>query len=263
MKQLYIIPDKEKINESLELAKEYNATFEYNDFYVPELLDDTEKTEQLIQFYLNLDRDVSNDTMHGAFFDITIHSDDPLIRQVSEDRIRKSMSIASKMGIRAVIFHTGRLAGFRVNYYIKNWLNKNEIFFRQLLKDYPNVDIYMENMFDEAPDILAQFAENMKDEPRFGVCFDYAHASITDVSCDEWIKQLAPYIKHMHINDNDLCDDLHDELGLGKIDWENYTELIDKYNIDSSVLVEIKNIKLQKNSIQYMIKNGIYPMNKK
>lgn len=67
----------------------------------------------------------------------------------------------------------------------------------------------MENMFDEAPDILAGLAERMKDIENFGICLDYAHAMLSKCPGDEWVRTLAPYIRHMHINDNDLENDLH------------------------------------------------------
>ena len=43
MKKLLIIPKRDNIEESLRLSKEYNANFEYNDFFLPFVLDDEEK----------------------------------------------------------------------------------------------------------------------------------------------------------------------------------------------------------------------------
>ena len=68
--------------------------------------------------------------------------------------------------------------------------------------------IFMENMFDEEPDMLAQIAEKMQDEERFGVCFDYAHAQVFGDNIDDWMLQFGRFVKHMHINDNDLKNDL-------------------------------------------------------
>lgn len=36
MKSLYIIPDRERIKESLMLGEKYGAHFEYNDFFCPQ-----------------------------------------------------------------------------------------------------------------------------------------------------------------------------------------------------------------------------------
>lgn len=100
MRQLHIIPDRKRIEETLELAEEYHAVFEYNDFFHPAVLDDKKKIDELVSFYIKQPRDRSRDTMHGAFLDITIHSEDSMIRQASGHRIRQSMDIARDMGLR-------------------------------------------------------------------------------------------------------------------------------------------------------------------
>lgn len=259
MGQLYMIPDKNRMEETLELAEEYNAAFEYNDFFKPEVLESGAKIQELVSLYLKQPRGCSNDTLHGAFFDITIHSTDPQIRRISEYRVMQSMDIARDMGLRGVVFHTGRLQDFREENYIRNWLDRNEEFFREVISKYPKQQIFMENMFDEAPDILLRLAERFKDEARFGICLDYAHATISRTAEEEWIKELAPYIRHMHINDNDLINDLHLEVGTGKIDWSKFDNEMRRCGVESSVLVETKILERQRGSMQYMKENKVYP----
>jgi sugar phosphate isomerase/epimerase len=121
----------------------------------------------------------------------------------------------------------------------------------------------MENMFDEAPDILAGLAEQMRSVKNFGVCLDYAHAMLTGCSGQEWIGTLAPYIRHMHINDNDLVNDLHLPVGGGRVDFQEFDRLIYQYRIEAPVLVEVKGYEAQQRSLEYMKQHGIYPMNAK
>ena len=45
MEQLHIIPDRSRIGETLELAEDYHAAFEYNDFFNPAVLDDKRKVD--------------------------------------------------------------------------------------------------------------------------------------------------------------------------------------------------------------------------
>lgn len=259
MGQLYMIPDRNRMEESLELAKDYHAAFEYNDFFPPVVLDDKKKIQELIAYYCRQPHDRTKDTMHGAFLDVTIHSEDALIRQASEHRIRQSMDIAQEMELRGVVFHTGRLHGFRDQAYLENWLKVNEEFFREILQKYPKQHIFMENMFDEAPDILAQLAKRFCDEPRFSVCLDYAHAAITNIREEEWVKTLAPYIRHMHINDNDKINDLHQEIGTGRIDWCAFDSEMRRFGVDSGVLIEMKDLGRQRCSMEYLKKNNLYP----
>lgn len=259
MKSIYLIPDINRIEESIALAETYGAYFEYNDFFSPEVLDNEAEIEKRVAFYMGLSRDRSHDTLHGAFLDVTIHSQDSLIRAVSEQRVRQCMDIAEKMGIRGVIFHTNTVPNFRVDYYQKNWVECNERFWRQILKEYPTVSVFIENMFDEEPKLLSELAQQMQDEERFGICFDYAHAQVFGHGIDEWIEKLGPYVKHMHINDNNLETDLHQSVGKGKIDWQIYDEKLREAQITSTVLIEVKDLKLQEESIIFMLENKIYP----
>ncbi len=259
MSRRYIIPERTDLDRSLRLAEEYGCAFEYNDFFKPEVLDDPVKQEEIIEFYAKYRSDFSQDTMHGAFLDVTIHSSDPLIRDASILRLRQSMEIASRMGLRGVVFHTGRLGGFRAENYLKLWHETNLRFFSELAETYPRQQIYMENMFDEAPDVMAQLAEAMKGTENFGICLDYAHAALTDCSQQEWVRTLAPYIRHIHLNDNNLKNDLHQPVGEGKIDWKEYKGLIEEYGIGASVLVEVSGCEGQQKSLEYLKKQKIYP----
>ena len=158
MKSLYIIPNKERIEESLAISERYGAYFEYNDFFLPSVLDDIEEQEKLIEFYKGLPRDRSRDTLHGAFLDVTIHSSDSKIREISEMRIRQSMEIAKKLKIRGVIFHTNIIANFKDTAYMDGWVERNTHFFRSILCEYPGIYGFVENMFDFDPDVLLRIA---------------------------------------------------------------------------------------------------------
>lgn len=262
MSKLYLVPDRADMERMCSLAAEYGCAFEYNDFYIPRVMDDPARQAEAIEDYRRYRDDFSTDTMHGAFLDVTVHSDDPLIRNVSTLRVRQSMEIAGRMGLKGVVFHTGRLAGFRAPNYLKNWCDRNAAFFTEIALQYPGQQIYMENMFDEAPDIMAGLAERMKDIGNFGICLDYAHAMISKCPGREWIEMLAPYIRHIHINDNDLENDLHLAVGDGRLDWQEFDCLIRKYRIEAPVLVEVSGYEAQKRSLEYMKQHGIYPMEK-
>ena len=262
MSKLYLVPDVKDMERMSALADAYGCAFEYNDFYMPDVLDDPASQAELIADYEKYRDGFRQDTIHGAFLDVTVHSQDALIREVSVKRMRQSMETASRMGVRGVVFHTGRIAGFRDPGYLDNWHKQNAELYAELAQQYPGQQIYMDNMFDEAPDILAKLAEEMKSVKNFGVCLDYAHAMLSRCPGREWIEALAPYIRHIHINDNDLLNDLHQAVGSGNIDWQEYDENVRKYGIDASVLVEVNGYEAQKASLEYMKQCGIYPMNK-
>lgn len=260
MKGLYLIPDRIRMEESLELVKKYHANYEYNDFFQGDILDDRKKQMELIEFYAKVRSDFSKDTMHGAFLDVTVHSTDRRIKEVSELRVRQSLDIAKEMGLRGAVFHTNRINGFRQADYLKNWEETNYRFFATVCEEYPNQQIFMENMFDEAPDVLLSLAERMKPYENFGVCLDYGHGAISEIAESGWMKLMAPYVKHMHINDNDGSNDLHLPIGDGRLKWKKFTKEISDYQMDTTVLVEVTGVEKQKKSLEYMVTNQIYPL---
>lgn len=259
MAGFYIIPGKGEIGESLKISAQYQASFEYNDFFMPHILSDKRKQQEIIDFYAARRSDFSKDTIHGAFLDVTLHSEDPLIREVSKKRMYQSMEIAREMGVRGVVFHSGRLYGFRTKSYLENWFRINGDFFRKLLSNYPDQEIWMENMFDEQADILAEFARQMAEEGRFGICLDYAHAVVYGSDTQQWIKLLAPYIRHIHMNDNDGINDLHLSVGNGQINWDVFRSQMEQYQVEATVLIEVSGAAKQRESLEYMQKHLICP----
>ena len=249
--KFFIIPDKNNVTESLNLADEYAAGFEYNDFYMPYTLDDTETVNKIASMYLNEELP-SICTMHGAFLDVTVFSDDRRIREIADLRITQSLDIAKRMGATAVIFHTNYISNFMLDSYRKSWVDRNAAYWTEKLSQYENITIYIENMFDSDPDLLAKLGERMKNIDRFGVCFDYAHAMLFGNNIDDWVKKLAPYVKHIHINDNDLISDQHKPLGEGSIDWHNFVAYYNEYFSGVSVLIEVNGAEGQRKSLEYL-----------
>lgn len=259
MNELYLIPDFDRIEDTLRLSRLFGTHFEYNDFFNPSLLDDEEWVRKRIDFYKKLDRDRTGDILHGAFLDVTVHSEDKRIRDISVSRVRQSMDIAAELGIRGVVFHTNLIPNFRTPAYVRHWVDSNKCFWKKLLEEYPTLEVFIENMFDEEPDMLHRLAVEMGEQDRFGVCFDYAHACVFGENIARWAELLLPYTKHIHINDNDLSADMHQSVGKGAIDWLQFNELLRNSHTSSSVLVEVNGLRKQEESLQYMKEYGIYP----
>ncbi|MCR5521850.1 MAG: TIM barrel protein [Lachnospiraceae bacterium] len=258
MNQLHIIPNRNDVEKWARIAKELNAVFEYNDFFDPELIENKEEYEATIEKYLTLDRDRSKDTFHGVFYDIVLNSPDPVIREASIKRVYLSCETAVRLECRAVIFHTNYIVGFKNITYRDKWVRDMTAFYKQLLDDFPSLDIYVENMYDDTPELIRRLAENLRDEPRFGICFDIAHAYLWELSVKEWIDELAPYIRHIHANDNHKDQDSHMAIGTGSIDWSilNYRQLIKN---KPSLLIEVSDEERLMKSYNYLIKNCLYP----
>jgi len=122
---VWMIPDYKRLEQSVELAKKYNAKFDYFDFSMADVYMNDEEVEKRINKYLSLGRDTSQDTMHGVYIDMTIHSADPVIAKHSRFCIYKSMHTAKKLGVKGIVFHTGLIGGLKDKKYMNNWLKVN------------------------------------------------------------------------------------------------------------------------------------------
>jgi len=252
MKHVMIVSKAENIQEHLQIAEEYHVSFEINDFFDAELLNNEKETEKIINQYK--ESGISqNSTMHGAFMDLAINSSDTKIREISEFRMAQSMEIASRLGVRGVVFHTNYNPDIPGEDYKTHLIDAMVSYLEKLLNKYPDIDIYLENMFDNTPDVLEAISKRLNSYPNYGVCLDWAHVNVYSDARYEWLR-LYPYVKHIHISDNDCTEDIHLPLGKGKIDWDEFVEYYYKYFNNASVLVEIFNPESQRKSLQYLKK---------
>lgn len=255
MKQILIIPDIKNITDSLRIVKQYNLGFEYNDFFYPDVIDDEGKLTEIISLYKKQSLP-DFCTMHGDFFDVIPFSMDEKIRRVSDIRIKQSIDIARKMGARSVVFHTNYNPFLNTTSYIESFVKTNIEYWSMVLKEHPDINIYLENMFDTTPDVLKELSEGLKMYDNYGVCLDYAHVAISPVEPDIWAKQLGEYIKHIHINDNDKKRDLHMPWGDGLIDRIGFYRNYEKYMNKASVLIETNSVGNQERSLEVLAKDG-------
>ena len=86
----------------------------------------------------------------------------------------------------------------------------------------------MENVFDGFPDYIREVIRQV-DHPSFGVCLDVGHAhAFSSIPITQWIDELGPYIRHIHIHDNDGTRDSHLAIGAGTIPWTAVTANLQK-----------------------------------
>ena len=249
----HIIPKLNQLDKYLELSSKFNLGFEYNEFFIPDILDNEEELNKIINEYKKLNR--KNDTLHGVFFDISLDSRDEKIRKISYDRVKKSLEIASKLNCKGVIFHTNYITWMKDDLYKNRWVELNAKAYLELIEEFKDLEIYVENMFDLDPYLLRKLMDKIN-HPRIGVCLDIAHASISNVDIKEWFFVLKPYIKHLHINDNDKVADLHQELGKGKIDYKEAYKYIKELDNNTTILIEISDYDKTVNSINYLKDGG-------
>ena len=251
MKHVLIVSKVDQLEEYLRIAEEYHVSFEINDFFDAEMLDDEQEIQHVISRYRKLGIP-KNSTMHGAFLDLAIHSSDAKIRDISEFRMVQSMEIARQLGVKGVVFHTNYNPDIPGEGYKKHLIDATVSCLSGLLEQYPDIEICMENMFDKTPEVLEGISKQLQKYSNYGVCLDWAHVNVYSELQEEWMKSLSPYVKHIHINDNDFVEDIHLPLGKGKIDWNEFMDSYDKYFRDASILIETNHPDCQRESLEYL-----------
>lgn len=255
MKQILVIPDRTQIEKHKELAEQFGLGFEYNDFYIPAVLDDKQTLTAIVEEYKK-QKLPAYTTSHGAFLDVIPFSPDSRIREIAALRIEQSIMASKRVGAEAVVFHTAYNPSLRSEKYVSSWLETNTVFWSSVLEKHPDIKIYLENTFEATPDILERLSENLSSHTNYGVCLDYAHAFLTGTAPEIWVQRLGRFVRHIHINDNDGFSDLHQAWGDGVIDRNGFYECYEKYMKGASVLVEVTSLEKQIKSLEVLRRDG-------
>ncbi len=133
-------------------------------------------------------------------------------------------------------------SGYMPYVYFKEWhIPRSVEFWTEFMADQPeDFEICIENVLDDEPDMMAAIARDAGD-PRIGLCYDVGHANIVgDRSQDEWLETMAPYLKHLHIHNNDGDRDLHRGLTEGTLDIGRVLDgVLEKCSPETTVTAEI------------------------
>jgi sugar phosphate isomerase/epimerase len=142
-------------------------------------------------------------TIHGPFYDLSPGAVDPAFRALTSERMRLALKRAALFSPHSVIFHPGydplRFAAHR-----RAWLKNSIGTWRGILPqaaEIPGAWILIENIFERDPYTLAELLGALPSPP-FGFCLDTGHFQVfSDVSLDEWMAALGPYLREVHLHD--------------------------------------------------------------
>ena len=102
-------------------------------------------------------------------------------------------------------------------YYPVWYVGQSVAFWKDFLKEDPGVEIVLENVLETQPDMILDILEGV-DDPRLRMCFDVGHIhAYSYIPIMDWLETCAPWIGHIHINNNDGKEDQHMGLKDGSI----------------------------------------------
>lgn len=193
-------------------------------------------------------------SLHAPFYDLTLISADPDVEKLSRKRYELGLEVASFLKVDYVVFHSQFNPMLRLDSYHKNWLKKSFEFFHWILEkeQYLGITILIENMFESSPFFLKKLLDKLN-SPRIGICLDIAHVNVYSYgNFEEWIDTLYPFIKYLHLSDNDGKVDRHWALGEGNVDFKKVFKLLEKRNVKPDVCLELRDNEEMRKSIEFI-----------
>lgn len=176
--------------------------------------------------------------------DTNIASPDPSIRQAGLDRIKWAIDNAQALGAEVICgpFHSA--FAYFSGVPATNDEKKRSIEMLQKAGAYAasanitltpealnRFECYLVNTMADLRDLLKEV-----DHPNVGAIFDSHHANIEEKSQKEAIECIAPYLKHVHISENDRGTP-----GKGQINWDDVFQTLKVVGYDGWLTIEAFN----------------------
>ncbi|MCB9481347.1 MAG: sugar phosphate isomerase/epimerase [Desulfobacteraceae bacterium] len=176
---------------------------------------------------------------HGPFFDLNPVSTDIEIKEISRKRIYSALNYAQLLKAESMVLHPGY--DFKRHGFLKDeWVKRSCDFFGELAyaASQKNVVLLLENVYERSPEEILPLLEAVQGCSG-GFCFDTGHHfAFGEVSIENWIKETGPFIKEIHLHDNDGKNDLHLPPGKGKIDFNPLKLFLSKNLNDIRITLE-------------------------
>lgn len=236
MDQLYIseLLSKEELKKALH---ETGAGLEAIRFSISECLDHFEDTCQEFQqdlcFWGNPPL-----TFHGPFVDLVPVSFDSLIQEVTARRFDQCYEAAGRFHAEKVVYHSGMVPDI---YMTIGWADRMIDFWRKQLPGKKGAFIVMENQLDREIEPFAEVMRGLSEEEKqkFGICLDIGHAHcFSNHEVMEWVLKLGPWIRHVHIHNNDGRHDEHRSLDEGTLPYREVIRAIRDFPGERSWTIE-------------------------
>ncbi len=231
---------KKTIKESAQLACDLNTGIEISrlPFYGNKFTTIDDVIAQLKESLGNFQNRI---TLHAMFSDVNISSQDPLLKEISQNRFYQSFSVGKALGADTVLFHTGNKGTLHYGSQLsfkKNFISFWKDFIKEFEKD--NITAVIENVFETTPDYCLEFVEKIN-SPFFKLALDTGHVNLyaQKTQVIEWIKAYGNNLYHMHIHNNFRENDDHSNLENGTLNFDEIFELLKSMQLSPSFVLEM------------------------
>jgi len=178
-------------------------------------------------------------TLHGPFMDLSPGGVDQRIKEVTRDRLSKTIQVARYLAPRMIVFHPG-YESWKFDGNVKLWLESSLQTWRPLVREAEETGLTLavENVFEESPDPIKNLLEEIH-SPRFRFCFDTGHHHVfAKTPLHVWMKALGGFLAEVHLHDNHKETDEHLPVGEGEFDFDQFFALLSQFNLNPLFTIE-------------------------
>ena len=197
---------------------------------------------------------ISRSILHAPVNELFPCAVDEKARELAACRYRQAIDLAKGYGSHKIVIHGGYTPWF---YHPAWYVSQSIAFWKDFLKENPDVNIVLENVLETTPDLIVDILEGVND-PRFRMCFDVGHINAYSyVPILDWLEACAPWIGHIHVNNNDGREDGHKGLHEGSVPMKEVLRRINSLCPEATVTLEMTEMKpsldwLQKERIWHL-----------
>lgn len=208
----------------LEIA-EYCTAYNMDEYYA--------QTDVALQEKLH---GISRRIFHAPFNELFPCAIDPKARELAVYRFRQAIHLARQYEAKKVVFH----GGYNPKIYYPVWyVEQSILFWKNFLKENPGVEIVLENVLEEEPEMLLNIVKWV-DDPHLRLCLDIGHVNAySEISVEEWLKVWSPYLSHFHLHNNDGSWDTHSALNQGALPIEQLLCSADRLCPNATYTLEV------------------------
>lgn len=192
--------------------------------------------------------------IHAPFFDLNPGALDPLIRNVTLERLSQTLNFAKQLNAELVVIHPG-VDKWRYPNLENTWCENAALFFPELIKIAADFKcrLAVENIYEESPETLVQLVETL-DSEWFGHCYDVGHWHLFGKRpMTEWLDAIGSKLFHLHLHDNHGRADEHLPVGNGTIDFTPLQLFLREQSAFPSATLEAHSLDHLKQSLQKVL----------
>ena len=163
---------------------------------------------------------VGSSTFHAPFEELWPGARDEEARKLTVRRLRQAIALAPVFRPRGMVVHGG-FHGWIYDFDPERWFEPARRTFGEVVEaaEKHGVDLFLENVFDDAPGNLLRLKESIASK-RLGFCCDAGHATLfSSLPVHKWVEAFGTDLRELHVHDNLGRRDDHLPIGEGAINF--------------------------------------------